>query len=55
MHGFLWRAPFSTSDRESGIFGNSHYYHEIDPDSSTPIKEQMELFIRNVYEKIDIF
>lgn len=54
-HGFLWCSPFSTSDKEADIFGTVHYYYEIDPDSETPIKEQMELFIRKVYEKIDLF
>ena len=54
-HGFLWHAPFSTWDRESDISGAVHYYYEIDPDSATPIKEQMELLMRKLYKKFDIF
>lgn len=52
-HGFLWHSPMSSWDKESDIFGNIHYYYEIDPDSSTSIKEQMELFMRKIYDSID--
>ena len=52
-HGFLWHSPRSSWDKESDIYGNIHYYFEIDPDSTTSIKEQMELFIRQIYDAID--
>lgn len=52
-HGFLWHSPMSSWDKESDLFGNIHYYYEIDPDSDTPIKEQMELFMRQIYDVVD--
>lgn len=51
-HGFLWHSPISSRDREADIFGNIHYY-EIDPDSDISIKEQMDLFMRKIYDTID--
>ena len=50
-HGFLW--PSSSSSWYKEIYGNIHYYYEIDPDSIIPIKKQMELFMRKIYEEID--
>jgi len=52
-HGFLWHSPMSSWDKESDLFGNIHYYYEIDPDSDTPIKEQMELLMRQIYDVVD--
>ena len=52
-HGFLWHSPMSSWDTESDLFGNIHYYYEIDPDSDTPIKQQMELFMRQIYDVVD--
>ena len=52
-HGFLWHSPMSSWDKESDLFGNIHYYYEIDPDSDIPIKEQMELFMRQIYDVVD--
>ena len=52
-HGFFWNSPMSSWDKESDLFGNIHYYYEIDPDSDTPIKEQMELFMRQIYDVVD--
>lgn len=52
-HGFLWHSPTSSCDKDSDIFGNIHYYFEIDPDSATPIKDQMELFMHKIYNNID--
>ena len=43
----------SSWDKESDLFGNIHYYYEIDPDSDIPIKEQMELFMRQIYDVVD--
>lgn len=53
-HGFLWCTPYSSFDDESDLCGSCHYYFEIDPDSEIPIKEQMELFMRKIYKKIDL-
>ena len=52
-HGFLWHSPMSSWDKDSDIFGSIHYYFEINPDSDIPIKDQMELFMRKIYENID--
>lgn len=52
-YGFLWHSPMSSWDKESDLFANIHYYYEIDPDSDTPIKKQMELFMRQIYDVVD--
>ncbi|GEM_PF-2351877 len=53
-HGFLWHSIFLSDDKESGIWGSEHRYHEIDPDSEIPIKEQMERFPTKIYQAIDM-
>ena len=52
-HGFLWHSNFSSFDKESDLLGSIHYYYDIDPDSDIPIKEQMEQFMRKIYENVD--
>lgn len=52
-HGFLWNSATSSWDEESEIYGNIHYYYDIDPDSDIPIKEQMDRFIRKIFECVD--
>lgn len=54
-HGFLWRSSFSSWDNESDIFGNIHYYYEIDTNSEIAIKDQMESVMRKIYASIDCF
>lgn len=53
-HGFLWHSPMSSWDKESDLFGNIHYYYEIDPESETSIKEQMDSFMSKIYNEIDM-
>ena len=52
-HGFLWHSNFSSFDKESDLLGSIHYYYDIDLDSDIPIKEQMEQFMRKIYENVD--
>lgn len=52
-HGFLWRSPLSSWDRESDVFGNQHHYFEIEPDSEISIKDQMDRMMRKIYGVLD--
>lgn len=52
-HGFLWHSSLSSWDKDSDVFGNIHYYYEIDTDSQVPIKEQMDNMMTKIYEKVE--
>lgn len=49
-HGFLWRSNENSWDKESHIYGDIHYYYEIDPDSDIPIKDQMKSMMSKIYQ-----
>lgn len=52
-HGFLWRSNYITLDEESSVFGKTHLYFELHPNSDASIKDQMESMMRKIYEEID--
>lgn len=52
-HGFLWRSPVSSWDKDSEVYGNIHHYFEIDTNSEMPIKEQMERMMSKIYDVIE--
>lgn len=53
-HGFLWCSPTNSWDEESGVYGNIHYYYELNPTSDKSLKDQMESMMRKIYDVIDL-
>lgn len=53
-HGFLWRSPCSSSEKEYDIFGNIHYYYDLNPSSEVPIKQQMKDMMQRIHSEFHI-
>lgn len=50
-HGFLCNAGAHCVDSNADVSGTIHYYFDIDPDSDTPIKEQMSKMMSQIYQR----